>query len=471
MNRYLYRLKRYFTLDGYSLSPIYIQLIILMIISFIIMGIASLYYGSFENSYYLFMSPTRLPPKGSMVVTIIIIIVGIIISSFVISILSSALEKFIGEVKMGILPFKRSNHLVIINQNSELIYILSELNIKYRNLNQIKELVLILSSEDEVNLFLQKMRAYKHLSIFVKYGNLYDVKTYQKFSLHKCENIMLLQDEKIDDKFLCDNNNLKILSTIIQHKTIDFKRINLVVQNSSTNGVDGVDGIFPFLQQSYHLENLSFINPTMLLGQLLKRSFIDVTYFNIYNELFTFQGFELCIVKAKRFIDSPIRFGDLLIKTNISLLIGCIQGNEVKLNEMALLVDANDELIFIAQNEREISPDSQLQIDNIPDKSIHQPSELANRKICILGDYLQVNNVSEFLDKEGQKALTTYNFTNFNRYTNRKFIDDLRAQRFDRIILNFEDKYTLRYILILVSLYGKEDSFVTNCISHYRESR
>jgi len=129
-NKLLYKIKRYLSLDGYSVAPVQIQLLVLLTISFAIIGIFSLYYGSFEKSYLLFMDPTAIP-EGNIFITIIVLLIGLIIASFVISILSTALKNFIEEIKKGILPFKRSNHLVFINKNRKLFYIFDELNIKY----------------------------------------------------------------------------------------------------------------------------------------------------------------------------------------------------------------------------------------------------------------------------------------------------------------------------------------------------
>lgn len=459
-SKLLYKLKRYLTLDGYSIAPVHIQLLVLLAISFTIIGLFSLYYGSFEDTYYLFMDPTAIP-NGNTLVTIVVLLVGLIIASFVISILSSALENFISEIKKGILPFKRANHLVFINQNEKLFYILGELNIKYKDIDEIKEIVVILSSEEDVELLVDELENYSNLSIFVKYGSLYDVDTYNKFALKDCENITILTDKNYDDKFLCDNNSIKILSTLVQDKTIELSKINLTIEsNSSANTND----IYNAIKKLYNFEKVSYINSNKLLGQLLTRSMIDVVFYKIYAEIFTFDGFELYIEDASKFIDKNETFKDLANRSKKALLLGYIQNDKVELNNIKATITKNDKLIFIAEDE------TKIQLENATNNlfepiSIKQPSEIVKRKICMLGDGLKVEKLFEFLDKESQENFQEYVFEEYDSYTDEKFIQNLKNEDFDTIIINLDEEKTLRYILMLVAKFGRDNKFVNSCIS------
>jgi hypothetical protein len=111
---------------------------------------------------------------------------------------------------------------VFINQNDKLFYILSELNTKYKDINEIKEIVIILSKEEDVEQLVEDLESYSNLSVFVKHGDLFDVSTYSKFSLDTCENITILNDQNFEDVFLRDNNSIKILSTIVQKKRYQY---------------------------------------------------------------------------------------------------------------------------------------------------------------------------------------------------------------------------------------------------------
>lgn len=459
-NKLIYKLKRYLTLDGYSVAPVHIQLLVLLVLSFLIIGLFSIYYGSFEDSYYAFMDPTAIP-DGNIVLIIVELLIGLIIASFVISILSSALENFISEIKKGILPFKRSDHLVFINQNDKIFYIFNELNIKYQDINEIKEIVVILHNEDDVEALLEELENYSNLSVFVKYGNLYDIETYTKFALKDCENITILSDKNYEDKFLCDNNSIKIISTLVQDKNIDLQKINFTIESNSSSYSNE---IYDLLKREYNFAKLSYLNSNMLLGQLLTRSMIDVVFYKIYAEIFTFEGFELYIENANKYITSSRTFKDIALESDKALLLGYIRDNKVELNNINERITIDDKLIFIAEDEKKIVlNDSSLNFEkNI---TINQPSEIVSRKICMLGNGLKVENLFEFLDDTSQKEFKEYIFDSYEKYTDEKFINNLKNSNFDTIIINLDEEETLRYILMLVSKFGKESEFIHNCIS------
>ena len=461
-NKLIYNLKRYLTLDGYSVAPVHIQLLLLLILSFGFIFIFGLFYGSFSDSYYAFMDPTSIPLEGNIFLVIIELIIGLIIASFVISVLSSALENFIAEIKKGILPFTRKGHLVFINQNDKLFYIFDELNIKYKDLDIIQEIVLILSSDDEVELLLEELEDYSNLSIFVKFGNLYDVATYSKFALKDCQNITILIDKSYENDFEADNNSIKILSTIVQDKGINLLDKNITIESLST---DNVVDIYSAITKLYNFQHIAYLNPKELLGQLLTRSMIDVTYYKIYDQIFTFDGFEIYIKEAKDFISQDTLFKDIMSLSNNSLLFGYMKGNNVMLNQFNDTITLIDKLIFIAEDENSIKLSLNKDHTQLEPITINQPSEIVNRKICMLGDALKVENLFEFLDLDSQQRYKEYIFDDYKQYVDNDFIEYLYNAKYDTVIINMSEEQTLRYILLLVSKFGRDNIFVNNCIS------
>ena len=81
------------------------------------------------------------------------VIVGIMVAGFVISILTSTLENFIREIKTGSLSYKRSNHVVIVNQNNKLFHILRELNKKFEDKARLQDVVVLLKGKQQVHAF------------------------------------------------------------------------------------------------------------------------------------------------------------------------------------------------------------------------------------------------------------------------------------------------------------------------------
>ena len=457
MKKLLYKLKRYLSLDGFSVAPVYIQIAILILISLTIVSVYSLYYGSFSESYFTFMDPTNIPDKNILIV-LIEILAGLIIASFVISILSSALENFILEIKKGSLPFKHSNHIVFFNVNEKIFHILSELNEKFSDLEKIQEVVIILKTPEEVEEFLNNINfnEYPYLSIFVKYGNHLENETFDKFNLKNSKSITLL---KTEEDFEADNELLKIYAALLE-SDIDFNRVNLVIEGNSTFNIDE---IYCKLKKVKNFYNISYIDTKKFLAKLLTRTMIDVTYYKIYEEIFSFDGYELYIKKAKELKLNNITYKDAYLKFKDAILIGLKQNNKIILNEPTTIINSDDEVILIAQNEENIYiSENKLSISPI---NIPQPSEMVYKKVCMLGDNLKIDNILEFLDEKGKKDFKNFKFDSFEKYLDKNFIQHVKDENFESIIINLTEEETIRYILYIMTLFNKNDEFVKNTIS------
>ena len=457
MKKLLYKLKRYLSLDGFSVAPVYIQIAILILISLTIVSVYSLYYGSFSESYFTFMDPTNIPDKNILVV-LIEILTGLIIASFVISILSSALENFILEIKKGSLPFKHSNHIVFFNVNEKIFHILSELNEKFIDLDKIQEVIIILKTPEEVEEFLNNINfnEYPYLSIFVKYGNHLENETFDKFNLKNSKSITLL---KTEEDFEADNELLKIYAALLE-SDIDFNRVNLVIEGNSTFNIDE---IYNKLKKVKNFYNISYIDTKKFLAKLLTRTMIDVTYYKIYEEIFSFDGYELYIKTAKELKLNNITYKDAYLKFKDAILIGLKQNNKIILNEPTTIINSDDEVILIAQNEKNIYiSENKISVSPI---NIPQPSEMVYKKVCMLGDNLKIDNILEFLDEKGKKDFKNFKFDSFEKYLDKNFIQHLKDDNFEAIIINLREEETIRYILYIMTLFNKNDEFVKNTIS------
>lgn len=457
MKKLLYKLKRYLSLDGFSVAPVYIQIAILILISLTIVSVYSLYYGSFSESYFTFMDPTNIPDKNILVV-LIEILTGLIIASFVISILSSALENFILEIKKGSLPFKHSNHIVFFNVNEKIFHILSELNEKFIDLDKIQEVIIILKTPEEVEEFLNNINfnEYPYLSIFVKYGNHLENETFDKFNLKNSKSITLL---KTEEDFEADNELLKIYAALLE-SDIDFNRVNLVIEGNSTFNIDE---IYNKLKKVKNFYNISYIDTKKFLAKLLTRTMIDVTYYKIYEEIFSFDGYELYIKTAKELKLNNITYKDAYLKFKDAILIGLKQNNKIILNEPTTIINSDDEVILIAQNEKNIYiSENKISVSPI---NIPQPSEMVYKKVCMLGDNLKIDNILEFLDEKGKKDFKNFKFDSFEKYLDKNFIQHLKDDNFESIIINLTEEETIRYILYIMTLFNKNDEFVKNTIS------
>ena len=457
MKKILYKIKRTLSLDGFSIAPVYTQITLLILLSLSIISLFALYYGSFSASYFTFMDPTNIPEENVFIV-LLEALTGLIIASFVISILSSSLENFIEKIKTGTLAFKKNNHIVFFNINEKIFQILTELNDKFSELEQIQEIVIIFKTPDEVEDFIHDINFndYEYLSIFVKYGNHLEEETYSKFNLKNARSITILKD---GDDFSSDNEQLKIYTSLLS-ANIDFNTINLTVEGNSTSKVNEIYNGLKKLENFY---NISYIDTNKFLAKLLNRTLVDVTYYKIYEEIFSFDGYEIYIKSAKDLdIDNKL-YKDIALELDDALLIGIKRDGNIILNQPSKTIVKSDELIIIAKNENEIS----LKTKDIEIAPIHieEPSEIVYKKICTIGKTIDTDEILEFLNDKAKKDFKEINFDSFEEYLDPKFLTELKEDNYDVIIINLSEEETIRYILYIVTLFGKDNTFVKNIVS------
>ena len=467
-NKTLYKIKKYFTLDGYSMAPLYVQLGVLILISTLIVLAFSLIHNSLEASYLLFMDPTALPENSNVLLSFIQLMLGLIIASFVISILSSALENSIENIKSGILPYKGKNHLLFINSNKKLFYILEELDIKYSDSNTVQEIVVLVSTKEAVESIVENLGEYKHLAIYVKQGDLLDANIYKNMNISKTIAVDILADENIEDPFLSDNMNIKILSTLMndekfvdslevrnnKHKNITVETRNSIEATKIINSIATVDGI----------DCVAVVNSDKLLSQILNRSIIDIIYYKIYSEMFTFEGSEIYLIDSNKYDFKDKGFKSLHKSFKDSLLIGFVRDEKVLLNPTDENVQKDDLLVVLSDDEDKIVYEH-TDLSSKTFQKLEQPSEIVKRDVCMIGEYLKVDNIFDFLDEESKKRYKSYNFEDMNTYFTREFLENLISGNFDIVILNLDDEVAYRFAMYIISEYGLESKLVHNIVS------
>jgi len=457
MKKILYKIKRTLSLDGFSIAPVYTQITLLILLSLSIISVFAFYYGSFSSSYFTFMDPTSIPEEN-IIIVLIEALTGLIIASFVISILSSSLENFIEKIKKGTLAFKKSNHIVFFNVNEKIFQILSELNDKFLELEEIQEIVIILKTPDEVEEFMDDINfnEYHWLSIFIKFGNHLEEETYLKFNLENARSITILKN---GDDFSADNEQLKIYTSLLS-TNIDFNTINLTVEGNSTCNIIN---IYNGLKTFENFYNIAYIDTKKFLAKLLNRTLIDVTYYKIYEEIFSFDGYEIYIRLAEKLNINNELYKDIALKLDDALLIGIKRDGKMILNKPNEIILESDELILIAKNENEIALKSK-NIEIIP-IHIEEPSEIVYKKICTIGKTINTDELLEFLDDKAKKDFKKINFSNFEEYLSSDFLIELKKENYDVVIINLSEEETIRYILYMVTFFGKDNSFIKSIVS------
>ena len=485
----IYRLRRLLTLDGYATAPVWLQLLILLVFSTILICLFAPLWGSVKTSYLIFVDQSAFVDAQGWVsvgLGLIELLIGIIVAGFIISILTSTLENFVREIKTGSLSYKRSNHVLIVNQNNKLFHILREMNKKFGDMNRTQDVVILLRGKQDVEAFWDAYSVENHpyLSIYVKHGVPLVFESFKKVSLLKASAAVILLDKNCQNQYEADNINIKILSTVLgnsKYRDLLFERSkekNPLKCTVELNNTYKAKEIAESISTIKDVSTFSIVTPLTMISRILSRSLVDIVYFKIYSEIFSFQGHEIYFVNPKKWAERADfvgkTFEELYLGFTRGLLIGFsrVTGNdfEVLLNPFQEKLLDEDWFIFLAREEHAIKYDaigaSISDYDSSP-VSIEQPSEIVARKICMIGDYHDLTQADGFLDEESKKGFQENIFVNdkMEDYFDESKIDQIRAKNFDSVIINLEDEIAVRLTLYILSLHYNDTDFISKLIT------
>ena len=474
------------SLDGFAVAPIWAQLLLLILLSaFLILVFRSILD---RLSFDLFFSPTVFYDlvTGSqstwyrIAAGLLLMILGLCIGGFIVSILSAALSNFIDRVQRGILPYRnKSGHILIVNSNSKLPHILDEINTKMESLRRSQGVVILLKDSDAVqalNTSLGREHT-PYLNIYLRQGDLFQFETYERLSVLGAQGLLLLLDEDIKDPFQADNVNLKLLSLLTRE---DRFRQMLVQRMASLSpfkfAIELTDtgiarDIATSLAEVDGKPMIAIVSRDVIF-RVLTRSLVDMAYYKIYYEILSYFGSELYFVDPTRFGRLTGKtFADLHLGFTRGILIGrtrVVHGNfELELGPGVTPLADGEWLIFIAPSAEEIVWDATVQVGSRPPRVVKEPSEIVSKRICIIGAENDFPNIGDFLDQESREFLERSRIVrdDVQEYFDRDLIMRIREQNFDGVIVNLEDEVAFRLTLYILSLFGKEDPFLARIIT------
>ncbi len=460
IKKYYNKLQEWFVLKD-ELS----QLFIVITVSTVIILTSGIFLGSMKDSYLLFLDPTELfsieHSLYTFLLSFILMISGLIMLGFVISVISSSMENTIRKIRMGKLNYIGSGHTIIINYNSILFDILEELNISYKDIKKKHEIVILTDKNDKVEFILDKLKRknYQSLKIYVRNGDIHSIQRYKELSILSVKSIIIIGDEDIEDEYLRDNNNLKIVNSLYLnkdfHQEINERREKLIP----------IKSIVMFSNNSYFkniitkLTNKNFlaIAPKEVLNSILNISMINANFYNIWSELLSFNGYELYFVDPKSHKLINQSYKNIILRQENGLLIGISRNikskYEILLNCFNEIILDSDWLIFIALNENKISFKTDTNIGtDISQHYIIQPKETITKNILILGNKRELQENS-FLQKGN--ACTRVNENSIDLFSEEFY--RLALKEYDTIVLNINDEILYRISLFLITNFTQEE--------------
>ncbi len=450
--------------EWFVLQPIFIQVSIIILFSLLLIVSSSFFIGSIEDTYTIFVDPASLfiakQSNATLFFSLVLMIVGVVILSFVVSVLTTFLEEILRDIRLGKLNFLGENHTIIINYNETIFNILEELNHLYNSKKESHEVILLLHHYEETQLFLEKITSkdYNALTIRVRIGDLYDINKYKQISILDAHSLIILNDQSFENDFLKDNHNLKIINTLYQDKAfknkLEQKRqqlnpMKIVVVFSSQKEND-------FGKLTNNLTNNHFfaITPKNILNSLLNISMIDVNFYNIWSLLLSFESYQFYFLDPKQLNVVGKTYREIVAAQQNGILFGISRANngdfDIQINVFDTVIQKSDWLIFAAKSKENISL-KKISYHYKETINIEQPADLFQRNILIVGDKRAVET-KEFLDFENS---IIHNINPSTKELLEKEFFSNHLNNYDIIILNLENELIYRIALYLRMYYSE----------------
>jgi len=482
-------LRRLLTPDGFALAPIWVQLVAIFVGSGLLILVMSLLVGDLSTSYRWFADPSSYADAEGvqqLVFGLVQVVFGLILFSFIISVLSASLEQLIERIKGGTLPYRRSGHLLIVNFNVKLPLILDEINLRAERLERTEDVVLLFPDRETVDVFCDHLDTgrWPQLQVYVRQGDLLQWHTYETLGILRALGLVVLAPESAPDEFARDNQNLKILTALINEQAFMHHLLERQAAKSP------VKCSIELSNQTYSRDIalaltavqggslFAVTTPGDVIGSVLARSMVDIVYYKAFFELLSFHGWNVQFVDPARVgleERAPgVPFEQLLLGLAGGTLVGYSRLDRYGHFDLALCpfgqpMQAHDWLIVVTRDLRELRyaaastlPESESEL-----AAIRVPSEIVNRRLCVIGSTWPVNALEDFIDQESRDFLNAahFDFEDSQRYFDPEFVASLRIHDYDHIVINLPDELGFRLTLLLLAASEADDPFLESIIT------
>lgn len=478
----LNKLRRIPSAERFALAPVWAQLVAIFIASAGVVFFLTPFLGDLPTSYKIFADPANyanVEGPVQLVVGLLQVLLGLVLFSFIISVLSAALVNYIESIKSGSLPFKRSGHIIFVNYNIKLPLILDQLDIKARDKAVMEEVVLLFSEPETVTNFRKQFlpERWSNLDIFIRQGDLMNFQTFERLSIFDAFSLVILLPDTVQNHFLADNHNLKILTTLInqprfkQHleaKTASMKPMKCSLELSNNPDCRTI-------AQEMSQSLFTVITPGDVIGSILARAKVDLVYYNIFFEVMAFDGSTIHFVNPTAF-DTPLvgkSFEELYFKFEGGILLGysginANGGYQMRLCPFSEKLTDRDWLLFLTTNVKRVGFRPSAAVPALEKlDSIIPPIETVSKRICVIGDKNPLGNISDFIDVKSMKDLSEAHFVfpNTEDYFREDFLHRISSGSFENIIVNLDDEVGFRLTMWLVSRGDEGGDFLHKLVT------
>ncbi|GAB2609079.1 hypothetical protein GCM10026987_03660 [Belliella aquatica] len=443
--------------------------------------------GDLAMSYRLFADPSSyayIETDNQLIFGLFQVLFGLVLFSFIISVLSAALVELIEKIKSGTLAYNKKGHILFVNYNIKLPMILDEFDIKSSQTKKTQNVVLLFPDSETVANFraeLDKDR-WPNLDIFLRQGDLLSFHTYLRQGIFKALGLVILHSDQFKSPLESDNFNLKLLTLLVSNLKFlkhlqDRQRQKQPMKCLVELSVNPESKVIAQNLTSNESGNLFAVTtPGDVIGSVMSRAMVDIVYYKIFFETLSFAGPTIHFVDPKQIKNAGDLVGksfqELLLSFSGASLIG-FSGVEngkfhIQLCPFESKLKQGEWLIILAENIKALKFKSvQIDLSNTPIHTLKSPEEYDSRKICVIGEQWPLGNIEEFIDEKSITSLSKshFIFENEKEYFQKEFHKTLFEEKYDNIVINLSDELGFRLSLILSQLMQNREKLQTKFIT------
>lgn len=467
--------------DGFAQASVWEQLGTIFVFGAMVILFLSPALGDISTSYRIFADPSSFADaEGPIQVFfgLVQMIFGLVLFSFIVSVLSAALVELVANIKGGKLPYRKGGHILIVNHNVKLPLILDEFNLRAQRKDVVEDVVLLCSEPEIVSNFHEHLETerWSHLEIYIRQGDLLTFSTFERQGILRALAVVILLPDHVEDEFAADNYNLKLLTTLVnkpeffQHLSDCQKKHRPVKCSVELSGDPHCRDIALSITTKDAVPLFAVITPNDVIGHVIARAMVDVVYYNVFFETLSFEGTNALFIDPARFgsfdIAKQVTFDQLLFEFSGGLLIGYSSVDSdgrfhLNLCPFGEAPAPSDWLLFLTEDADVLQYTPQDAQVLLPHPDITPPSEQSHRKLCVIGDAWQIGPVMRFIDAQSQDFLlkSHFVFDDPDDYFAPEFQQTLRAGDYDNIIINLDDELGFRLTMLLFAIPENSKAF------------
>lgn len=454
-------MEKFFNIGSFATSNIFIQIIILFILSVLFIFVFSFAYKSQDTSIMIFLDPPAIAKSDNaseLFFGVFELLIGLLIGGAFISIITESLVNITQTVKNGYYPFKGAGHILIINQNIKIKFILEEINNYYLNLEQMQDIVIFLPFVKDIESFRQNIKSYSNLDIKLMSGDILNFNSYTRVNINGAKKVLILKNNDTD----IQNLNAKISRYILTHKNFNNQDLEFIVEVQEGKNIKHIyEHIFSDTINRYIL-----VEHNIIIQKFLNRSIIEPNYFKIYLSLLSFDSYGFYRIQASSVFKDSLNFEEAYMQLNDGILIGVRKSGELFLNpHSSTEIEPDDKLVVMLENKYAY----RVSGNKVESKILVEMEKLnlkTSRNVCIVGDYDDINiqNITQFLDKKSSQNLNSVVLQDSN-YMDMVIWNKIIEKNYDIIILNLEDNDEFLLTMYLKNIYKDNQKFLSSIVN------